>query len=182
MLKKVLVPPEYSLGETAAGISICIENLQEAADYIFSNPALASGAHIIRASAGQPDHRIIIGDPAVLLIERPYLVGFYGIRSPDPDGAVTKDLLGVDNRLIESLVEFGVGLYNTARLRGEFVNTALLRDKTASRKWSAENTLHQAAVDHLASRCYTTVLKFTGYVAGWPEQCVVDLDEVILIE
>jgi hypothetical protein len=182
MTRKVLTLAEYSLGEAADGISTCINILQEAADYILTVPNLQSGVFIIRTSEGQPDHRVIIGDPAALLIERPYVVGFYGIRSPDPDGAVTKDLLGVDNKLIESLVEFGVGLYNTARLQGEFVNTALLRDKKASSKWAAENTLHQAAVDNLAPKCYTKVLKFTGYVDNWPEDCRIAIDEVILID
>jgi hypothetical protein len=88
----------------------------------------------------------------------------------------------VDDRLIETLGAFGVGLYNTARLGGEYVNTAVLSDRYASQRWAAENSLHQAASNKLAPRCYRKVLKFTGDIDGWPKECRFNLDEVILLE
>jgi hypothetical protein len=182
MDKKILSQAEYSQGETATGIAICTDMLQEAADYIFSLPALESCTHTLHTNGYLPDHRIIIGEPATLRLERPYVVGFYGIRSPDPGGVVTQDLLRVDNLLIETLAEFGVGLYNTARLNKEYINTAILPNRDASKRWAVENSLHLAAIHKLAPRCYRKVLKFTGDIDGWPRKCRLTIDEVILIE
>jgi hypothetical protein len=182
MDKKILSQLEYSGGEIAAGISICTDLLQAAAEFVFSLLTLETGTYTIQTRELLPDHRVIIGDPKTLLLKRPYVVGFYGIRSPDPGGTVTEDLRSVDDRLIETLGAFGVGLYNTARLGGEYVNTAVLSDRYASQRWAAENSLHQAASNKLAPRCYRKVLKFTGDIDGWPKECRFNLDEVILLE
>lgn len=183
MNRMVLNPrTDYSLAEYSSDISLCTNILQKAADYVFSLPVLVRGTYYIPPHDNQAEHRVIIADSATLLLERPYMVGFYGLRSPDPGGANTKDLLAVDNRLIDSMLDFGIGLYNTALMNGEYLNTALLPDREACEHWGLDNSVHQAAVTKLAPRCYQRVLKFTGYVDGWPYACRVDVDEVIVLE
>jgi hypothetical protein len=182
MNRTVLSQNGYSLAEHRSDISLCTNILQNAADFVFSLPVLVQGTYYIPSQDDQAEHRVIIAESATLLLERPYMVGFYGVRSLDPGGEHTKDLLSVDNRLIESLHEFGIGLYNTARMNGEYLNTALLPDRQASQQWGLDNSVHQAAVSKLAPVCYTRVLKFTGYVDGWPLACRVDVDEVIVME
>ena len=186
----VLYPAQYARGDIAGDIATCTAILQEAASFVFSLPELRAGTFFIPAVETQPgyrvfnppDHRVIVGEPATLRLERPYMVAFYGIRTPDPDGLISEDLLGVDNRLIGSLVAFGVGLYNTASWQGEYKNTAVLPDAAASQRWAEENSLHQAAVQNLAPRSYQKILKFTGYVDGWPWDCRVAVDEVVLLQ
>ena len=177
--RTILSPEQYSTGETAEGIAICLKILQAAADFIFASPQIRSGSYAIPSQDGHLTHRVIVATHQTLLLERPYIVGFYGIRSLDPDGNLTKDLTRTDDRLIESLGEYRVGLYNTARMGGEYANTAVLPSMEASKTWALENSLHQAAASHLAPKCYSQVLKFTGYVDGWPADCRFDLDEVI---
>ena len=143
---------------------------------------LKAGTYLLQANDSQLYHRLIIGQTATLQLERPYMVGFCGIRTPDPEGDLTEDLIQVDNRLIESLQAYGIGLYNTARFGKEFKNTALLPDKASSKRWAAENALHRSAVNHLTPRCYQAVVKFTGYVEGWPSYCRIAVDEAILLQ
>jgi hypothetical protein len=182
MDKKILTRSEYTSGEAAAGISICTVLLQAAADFVFSLPEIASHTFNIQTSDLLPDHRVITGEPATLRVKRPYVVGFYGIRSSDPTGDTSEQLSAVDDKLIETLREFGVGLYNTARYGTEYINTAVLRHRSASKRWAAGNRLHLAAATRLAPRCYHKVLKFTGYIDGWPKRCRFDLDEVVILE
>jgi hypothetical protein len=173
---------DYTSGETAQGIEYCTDLLQSAANFVFTLPVLKRCTHTVHTSDFFSDHRIIIGEPATLLMDRPYVVGFFGIRLPDPDGAITENLISVDNRLIETLAEYGVGLYNTARLEGEYINTAVLPDRSASKRWAKGNSLHQAAVNKLTPKCYKKVLKFTGEIDGWPHRCRIRVDEVILMQ
>jgi hypothetical protein len=180
--RAILSPEQYSTGEAAEGILICQVILQAAVDFIFASPHIRSGSYAIPSEDGHLTHRVIVAAHQTLLLERPYIVGFYGLRSADPEGDLTKDLTRTDDRLIESLGEYRVGLYNTARVRGEYANTAVLPSMEASKKWALGNSLHQAAASHLAPKCYTQVLKFTGYVDGWPSDCRFDLDEVIWME
>ncbi len=182
MDRTILDPTQITDRGIAAEIAVCTGILQAAARYIFTRPQLERGSFLIPQAGDQPDHRVIVADPASLQVERPYMVGFYGTRLPDPDGSISHDLLQVDNRLIDSLAAFRVGLYNTAWHAGAYKNTAILPDRRASRRWAAENALHRAAVIKLAPRCYRQVLKFTGYVNGWPWDCRIELDEAILLQ
>lgn len=182
MNRTVLNQNGDSVAEYRRDITLCTNILQKATDFVFSLPALSQGTYYIPPHDDQAEHRVIIAESSTLLLERPYMVGFYGLRSPDPSGVNTKELLAVDNRLIDSLHDFGIGLYNTAFMNGEYLNTALLPDRDASQRWGLDNSVHQAAVSKLAPRCYKRVLKFTGYVDGWPRACRVDVDEVIVME
>lgn len=179
MQRTILSPEQYSTGQIAEGIAICLKILQAAVDFVFASPQVHSGTYAIPGEDGHLTHRVIVATYQTLLLERPYMVGFYGIRSADPDGNISKDLTRTDDRLIETLGEYRVGLYNTARVGGEYANTAVLPSMEASKRWARENSLHQAAVSHLAPKCYAQVLKFTAYVDGWPAACRFDLDEVL---
>ena len=179
MDRTILSPTDLTREYIAVEIERCTKMLQEAANYMLEMPELSPGTYLIQTSDGQPYHRLIIGYPPTLQLERPYMVGFCGIRASDPDDNLSEKLIQVDDRLIETIQSYQIGLYNTARYGKEYKNTALLPDKASSKRWAAENALHQSAVDKLTPKCYQTVVKFTGYVDGWPEECRIAVDEAI---
>ena len=82
----VLYPAQYARGDIAGDIATCTAILQEAASFVFSLPELRAGTFFIPAVETQPgyrvfnppDHRVIVGEPATLRLERPYMVAFYG--------------------------------------------------------------------------------------------------------